>query len=50
MNPDKVINFQIRMPPELHERLVKRADSDKLSRNVLVLNVIELWMDSEVKS
>ncbi len=35
--PETVVHFQIRIPPELHERLATRARVEKLSLNALVV-------------
>ncbi len=39
--PETVVHFQIRMPPDLHERLVSWAKDDKESINALVVEILE---------
>ena len=39
--PETVVHFQIRMPPELHEKLASRAKDDKESLNGLVVEILQ---------
>jgi hypothetical protein len=39
--PETVVHFQIRIPPEIHERLASWAKEDKRSLNMLVVGVLE---------
>ena len=39
--PETVVHFQIRMPPDLHERLASRAKDEKASLNALVVGILE---------
>jgi predicted HicB family RNase H-like nuclease len=39
--PETVVHFQIRMPPDLHERLASRAKEEKASLNALVVGILE---------
>jgi len=39
--PETVVHFQIRMPPDFHERLVSWAKDDKESINALVVEILE---------
>jgi len=39
--PETVIHFQIRMPPDLHERLASRAKREKRSVNALVVSILQ---------
>jgi predicted HicB family RNase H-like nuclease len=39
--PETVVHFQIRMPPDLHERLASWAKQDKASLNMLVVGILE---------
>jgi predicted HicB family RNase H-like nuclease len=39
--PETVVHFQIRMPPDLHERLATWAKEDKASLNMLVVGILE---------
>jgi len=39
--PETVVHFQIRMPPDIHERLATWAKADKASLNQLVVDVLK---------
>ncbi len=39
--PESVVHFQIRMPPDLYEKLASRAKDDKESLNGLVVEVLQ---------
>ena len=39
--PETVVHFQIRMPPDIHERLASWAKADKASINQLVVDILE---------
>ena len=39
--PETVVHFQIRMAPELHQRLANWAKDDKASLNALVVTILE---------
>ena len=39
--PETVVHFQIRMPPDLYERLASRAKDDKESLNALVVETLQ---------
>ena len=39
--PETVVHFQIRMPPDIHERLASWAKADKASLNQLVVDVLK---------
>jgi hypothetical protein len=39
--PETVVHFQIRIPPDIHERLASWAKEDKRSLNMLVVGVLE---------
>ena len=39
--PETVVHFQIRMPPDFHERLVSWAKDDKESINALVVETLQ---------
>ena len=38
--PETVVHFQIRMPPEIHEKLASWAREDKESLNALVVTIL----------
>lgn len=38
--PETVVHFQIRMPPEVHEKLASWAREDKESLNALVVTIL----------
>lgn len=38
--PETVVHFQIRMPPEIHEKLASWAREDKESLNALVVAIL----------
>jgi hypothetical protein len=38
---ENVVHFQIRMPPDIHERLASWAKSDKVSLNQLVVEILK---------
>ena len=42
--PESVVHFQIRMPPDLHERLASWAKDDKASLNALVVEILQKAM------
>ena len=39
--PETVVHFQIRMPPDFHERLTSWAKDDKASLNALVVDILQ---------
>lgn len=39
--PESVVHFQIRMPPQQHEKLASWAKDEKLSLNLLVVGILE---------
>lgn len=39
--PESVVHFQIRMPPQQHEKLASWAKEEKLSLNLLVVGLLE---------
>ncbi len=39
--PETVVHFQIRIPPDIHERLASWAKADKASLNQLVVGVLK---------
>ena len=39
--PETVVHFQIRMPPDLYERLASWAKNDKASLNALVVEMLQ---------
>ena len=39
--PETVVHFQIRMPPDMHERLASWAKTDKASLNQLIVDILE---------
>jgi hypothetical protein len=39
--PETVVHFQIRIPPDIHERLTSWAKEEKLSLNMLVVGTLE---------
>jgi hypothetical protein len=41
MMPETVVHFQVRMPPDIHERLASWAKVDKASLNQLVVDILE---------
>lgn len=45
--PETVVHFQIRMPPDLHERLASRAKDEKASLNALVVGILERAMERQ---
>ncbi|HMF36526.1 MAG TPA: toxin-antitoxin system HicB family antitoxin [Isosphaeraceae bacterium] len=38
---ETVVHFQVRMPPDIHERLASWAKADKASLNQLVVGILE---------
>ncbi|WP_165228791.1 toxin-antitoxin system HicB family antitoxin [Aquisphaera insulae] len=42
--PESVVHFQIRMPPQQHEKLASWAKEEKLSLNLLVVGILEKAM------
>lgn len=44
--PESVVHFQIRMPPQQHEKLATWAKEDKVSLNLLVVGILEKAMES----
>jgi len=44
--PESVVHFQIRMPPQQHEKLATWAKDDKVSLNLLVVGILEKAMES----
>lgn len=40
-----MIRFSLRLPDELHERLVARADADRRSVNNEILHLLEIALD-----
>lgn len=43
--PESVVHFQIRMPPQQHEKLATWAKEDKVSLNLLVVGLLEKAME-----
>ncbi|QEH37193.1 hypothetical protein OJF2_57800 [Aquisphaera giovannonii] len=43
--PESVVHFQIRMPPQQHEKLASWAKEEKLSLNLLVVSILEKAME-----
>ncbi len=43
--PETVVHFQIRMPPDMHERLASWAKADKASLNMLIVDILEKAID-----
>ena len=43
--PETVVHFQIRMPPDMHERLASWAKADKASLNQLIVDILEKAVD-----
>src|SRR5271165_3279510 len=39
--PETVVHFQVRMPPDIHERLASWAKTDKASLNQLVVDILK---------
>jgi len=39
--PETVVHFQIRMPPDFHEKLASWAMDDKESLNALVVEILQ---------
>ena len=39
--PETVVHFQVRMPPDIHERLASWAKADKASLNQLVVDILQ---------
>ncbi|MBV8488058.1 MAG: toxin-antitoxin system HicB family antitoxin [Planctomycetaceae bacterium] len=39
--PETVVHFQIRVPPNIHERLASWAKQDKASLNMLIVGLLE---------
>jgi predicted HicB family RNase H-like nuclease len=39
--PESLVHFQIRMPPDLYERLASRAKDDRESLNALVVETLQ---------
>ena len=39
--PETVVHFQIRMRPDIHERLASWAKDDKASLNALVVEILQ---------
>jgi predicted HicB family RNase H-like nuclease len=48
--PETVVHFQIRMPPDLHERLATWAKEDKASLNMLVVGILEKAVEQHAGS
>ena len=44
--PESVVHFQIRMPPQQHEKLATWAKEDKVSLNLLVVGILEKAMEN----
>ncbi len=38
--PETVVHFQIRMPPQMHEKMASRARDSKLSLNALIVGIL----------
>ena len=38
--PETVVHFQIRVPPNIHERLASWAKEDKASLNMLIVGLL----------
>ena len=45
--PETVVNFQIRMPPHLHEQLASWAKDDKASLNALVVEILQRALENQ---
>jgi len=39
--PESVVHFQIRMPPDLYEKLASRAKDDRESLNALIVETLQ---------
>jgi predicted HicB family RNase H-like nuclease len=39
--PESVVHLEVRMPPQLHERLASWAKDDKASLNALVVEILQ---------
>ena len=39
--PETVVHFQVRMPPDIHERIATWAKTDKASLNQLVVDILQ---------
>ncbi len=39
--PETVVHFQIRMPPDLYEKLSSWAEDEKASLNVLIVETLQ---------
>jgi hypothetical protein len=39
--PETVVHFQLRMPPELHERLSNKARTGRVSLNALIVQLLD---------
>ena len=48
--PESVVHFQIRMPPDLHERLTSWAKNDKASLNALVVEILQTAFNDHVSN
>ncbi len=46
--PESVVHFQIRMPPQQHEKLATWAKEDKISLNLLVVGILEKAMQERL--
>jgi predicted HicB family RNase H-like nuclease len=44
--PETVVHFQIRMPPDLHERLASLAKQRRTSLNLLVVDLLREASDA----
>src|SRR5579859_6932661 len=39
--PETVVHFQLRMPPQLHEKLASRAKGGRVSLNALIVGILD---------
>jgi hypothetical protein len=39
--PETVVHFQLRMPPELHEKLATQAKGNRVSLNALIVRILD---------
>jgi len=44
--PETVVHFQIRMPPELHEKIASWAKEDRVSLNLLVVDILRRGVEA----
>ncbi len=48
--PETVVHFQIRMPPQMHEKLASWSREDKRSLNSLIVEVLEKAAEHKASS